>query len=135
MAASATKVNGSVDRDLDHSRIDFNNVGTHRVGRRWAQHLARAHVEHAAMQRTLNGALAPVRVDLSLAQVAAPMGALVVDGVEGAIYVDQGELSARRRDDASGPGRQLLDLRYLNKSGNRIISSGLVRSRSRTPTV
>src|ERR687891_316234 len=98
----------SSDRDLDDRVFDRDRIGPHWLGGRRVHHLARAHVEHAGVQRALDGPVAPVRVDRTFSQVTAVLRAFVVDGIEAAVDVDQGYLDAFRGDDRRGAGRDVI---------------------------
>src|SRR5918996_6053206 len=101
----------SSDRDLDHRVFDCDRIGPHWLGGGRVYHLARAHVEHAGVQRALDGPVAPVGGDLAPSQVTAEVRAFVVDGIEAAVDVDQGHLSAFHGDDRRGAGRDVIDVR------------------------
>src|SRR5918994_5852934 len=101
----------SSDRNLDHRVFDCDRIGPHWLGGRRVHHLARAHVEHAGVQRALDGPVAPVGVDLTFSQVTAEVGAFVVDGIEAAVDVDQGHFDAFHGDARRGGGRDAIDVR------------------------
>src|SRR5688572_23929823 len=85
--ASGGSTRRSGDGDPDDSRLDFDGVGAHRFGGGPVQYVASPDVEHAGVQWALDRPLAPVGIDLTLAQIPTAVRALVIDGVELAVHV------------------------------------------------
>jgi hypothetical protein len=56
--------------------------------------------------------------DLSLTQRPAGVGAFVVDGVESALDIDQGDLDAGDVDDGRLAGREILDFAHIDEIGH-----------------
>src|SRR5918993_3350040 len=128
----------SSDRNLDDRVFDCDRIGPHWLGGWRGHHLARAHVEHAGVQRAFDGPVAPVGVDLAFSQVTAEMRAFVIDGIKAAVDVDQGHFDASHGDDRRGAGRDVIDVRDRHElSHGRLPSMPLrpdrARSSERTP--
>src|ERR671910_280436 len=134
----STPRRASSDRNLDDRVFDCDRIGPHWLGGWRVHHLARAHVEHAGVQRAFDGPVAPVGVDLAFSQVTAEMRAFVVDGIKIAVDVDQGHFDASHGDDRRGAGSDVIDVRDRHElSHGRLPPSPLTpdgaRSSERTP--
>jgi hypothetical protein len=97
-------VTGGVHSDCDQPTCGGDRIGARRSGGRSVQHLAGSDIEAGAVPRAAQHAVVH---QVTLAQGAALMGALVVEGVQAALAVDDGHPAAPDPDGGDRTDRQI----------------------------
>src|SRR5262245_18268801 len=90
--------------DQHPAALDHGLVGLDRHHAGWRHHRAGLDIELAVVERALDH----VALDEAFGQQARPVGAVVVDDVELAVHVEDGDRQVRRIDLQRGPGRDLV---------------------------